>query len=71
MSKKHTETPTGSQPEPATPQTSIIQPIIDELKADAPPELPKDDTTPPPRGPLHPPQPVEHDEDAGGDDSLT
>ena len=56
MSKKPTETPT-------TEETSIIQPIIDELKADAPPELPKDDTTPPPRGPIHPPQPVEHHHD--------
>ena len=59
MSKKPTDTPTGPQPEPATQQTSIIQPIIDELKAGAPPELPQDDTTPPPRGPLHPPQPVQ------------
>jgi hypothetical protein len=69
VSKKPTETPT-------TGQTSIIQPIIDELKADAPPELPIDDHTPPPRGPIHPPQPVEHHPDAGREkldsgDSLT
>jgi hypothetical protein len=60
VSKKHTETPT-------TEQASIIQPMIDELKADSPPELPKDDDAPPPRGPIHPPQPVEHHDD-GGDD---
>jgi hypothetical protein len=41
---------------------SIIQPIIDDLKANAPPELPIDDVTPPPRGPLHPPQPTGDDE---------
>jgi hypothetical protein len=67
VSKKPTETPAGPQSKPATEQTSIIQPIIDELKADAPPELPKDDTTPPPRGPLHPPQPVEHHHGPGRD----
>lgn len=65
MSDKHTETPAGAQPEPATKETSIVQPMIDELKAGSPPELPIDDKTPPPRGPLHPPQPVEH-HDAGG-----
>jgi hypothetical protein len=59
MSKKHTETP-------STKETSIIQPIIDELKAGSPPELPTDDTTPPPRGPIHPPQPVEHGQDDPG-----
>ena len=42
--------------------------MIDELKADSPPELPIDDDTPPPRGPIHPPQPVEHHPDAGPDD---
>ncbi len=62
MGKKQTETPTE--------QTSIIQPMIDELKADSPPELPIDDNTPPPRGPIHPPQPVEHDPDAGLDDGA-
>ena len=60
MGKKQTETPTE--------EPSIIQPMIDELKADSPPELPKDDHTPPPRGPIHPPQPVEHHDDAGLDD---
>ncbi|MGP0071290.1 MAG: hypothetical protein ACLPWF_05075 [Bryobacteraceae bacterium] len=60
MSEKRTETPDGAQPEPATQPTSIIQPMIDELKADSPPELPQDDEGAPPRGPVHPPQPVEH-----------
>jgi hypothetical protein len=60
VGKKQTETPTE--------QASIIQPMIDELKADSPPELPIDDATPPPRGPIHPPQPVEHHPDAGPDD---
>jgi len=46
VSKKQTEGP-------------IVQPMIDELTTEAPPELPKDDETPPP-GPLHPPQPHEH-----------
>jgi hypothetical protein len=60
VSKKHTEIPTTDRPEPETEHTSIVQPMIDELEAESPPELPKDDTTPPPRGPIHPPQPVEH-----------
>ena len=60
MSEKRTETPAGAKPEPATQPTSIIQPMIDELNADLPPELPPDDEGAPPRGPLHPPQPVEH-----------
>jgi hypothetical protein len=64
VSEKHTETPTGAQPEPAAQPGSIIQPMIDELKADSPPELPTDDDTPPPRGPIHPPQP-QHHHDAG------
>jgi hypothetical protein len=61
VSEKPTEIPDIPQPEPAaTVQPSIIQPIIDELKKGSPPELPVDDHTPPPRGPIHPPQPVEH-----------
>lgn len=41
----------------------IVQPMIDELRfpKDAP-EAPKG----PPRGPVHPPQPAELDQDAGG-----
>jgi hypothetical protein len=64
MSKKPTEKPSSAE------ETSIIQPIIDELKAVSPPELPTDDTTPPPRGPIHPPQPVEHRQDDTGGPNL-
>jgi len=60
VSKKNPETPDTEAP-------SIVQPIIDDLKANAPPELPVDDTTPPPRGPLHPPQPTEHGHDPNPD----
>ena len=51
MSKKHTETPSDVKDQ------SIIQPIIDVLKENAPPALPVDDHAAPPRGPLHAPQP--------------
>jgi hypothetical protein len=61
VSKKHTETP-----EPATQSTSIIQPIIDDLKGATSTEPPKEDLVAPPRGPLHPPQPAELDQDPGG-----
>ncbi len=61
MSKKHTETPGDAQ------HQSIIQPIIDDLKENAPPELPLDDHAAPPRGPLHPPQPTADDSDADAD----
>ena len=53
MDKNPTETDAGE------PQ-SIVQPMIDELKAARPDNPPQDDETPPPRGPIHPPQPVEH-----------
>ena len=69
MSKKHTETPTGetpAHPEPPTQKTSIIQPIIDDLKGTTSTELPEEDLVAPPRGPLHPPQPAELDQDSGG-----
>ncbi|MGB6943127.1 MAG: hypothetical protein WBE37_12070 [Bryobacteraceae bacterium] len=62
MNKKHPETPD----EPATQQKSIIQPIMDDLKGHTSTELPKEDEVAPPRGPLHPPQPAELDQDAGG-----
>jgi hypothetical protein len=65
VSKKHPETPTGQKPEPDMRETSIVQPMIDELEAHSPPELPIADNTPPPRGPIHPPQPVEHRHDGG------
>jgi len=48
-----------------TESTSIIQPMIDELERDSPPELPKDDDASPPRGPVHPPQPTERGPNAG------
>jgi hypothetical protein len=34
--------------------------MIDELVKQSSPELPTDNETPPPRGPIHPPQPAEH-----------
>ena len=52
------------QEEQANP--SVIQPIIDDLKGKCPPEVPQVDETAPPRGPLHPPQPAELDQDPGG-----
>lgn len=58
MSQKHTETPTNDTP-------SIIQPIIDDLKGKNPTQAPQTDEAAPPRGPLHPPQPAELDQDAG------
>jgi hypothetical protein len=51
-------------PDVAQAETPMIQEMIGELKRDSPPELPRDDDTPPPRGPIHPPQPVAHDQDA-------
>jgi hypothetical protein len=38
--------------------------MIEELKGTTKP--PMDDETAPPRGPLHPPQPAELDQDSGG-----
>lgn len=76
MSKKHTETKVGAQPEeegastapPTDTPASIVQPMIDELVKQSPPELPTDDATPPPRGPLHPPQPAHHHHSGDPDD---
>lgn len=79
MSKKHTETKLGADPEedsvpaadvpaPSIVQPQIVQPMIDELMAQSPPELPINDETPPPRGPLHPPQPAEHHRPEDRDD---
>lgn len=69
MIKKHTETPPSdpiTQPEArqSVAQPMIVQPMIDELKGST--QLPTDDETAPPRGPLHPPQPAELDQDPGG-----
>ena len=48
---------------PEIPQP-IVQPIIDELKQ--PRKEKKEEEEAPPKGPLHPPQPAELDQDAGG-----
>lgn len=57
---KHPE----EKPAPAPAPAPIVQPMIDELKGKT--ELPKEDETALPRGPLHPPQPAELDQDPGG-----
>jgi hypothetical protein len=64
MNKKHTETPPSDPIAQPEPRKSIVQPMIDELKGTTVP--PADDETAPPRGPLHPPQPAELDQDPGG-----
>jgi len=51
-------------PEPEPAPAPIVQPMIDELKGTT--VFPKEDETAPPRGPLHPPQPAELDQDPGG-----
>jgi hypothetical protein len=68
VSKKHTETPSGETEEHSDREKrqSIIDPIIDDLKGKTKPELPLADEVAPPRGPLHPPQPAELDQDPGG-----
>ena len=55
--------PETAQAPVSAPPPGIVQPMIDELRfpTDAP-EAPKG----PPRGPVHPPQPAELDQDAGG-----
>jgi len=59
MSAQHEkpEPPSAEQPR------GIIQPMIDELKTPQP-ASPVNEA--PPRGPLHPPQPAELDQDPGG-----
>lgn len=59
---EHQEPP---KPEQGPPQESheIVQPMIDEMKS-PPPASPVEQG--PPRGPVHPPQPAELDQDAGG-----
>jgi hypothetical protein len=68
VNKKHTDTPTETHahPEPAPQPPSILQPIMDDLKARTPTQVPQTDEIAPPRGPLHPPQPAELDQDPGG-----
>jgi hypothetical protein len=60
VSKHPTEHPRPEQP------PSIIQPIIDDLKGLPTTQQPSEDEVAPPRGPLHPPQPAELDQDPGG-----
>jgi hypothetical protein len=64
MNRKHTETPPSDPIAQPEQRKSIVQPMIDELKGTTPP--PTGDETAPPRGPLHPPQPAELDQDSGG-----
>ncbi len=69
MSKKPTEAPSAAPQEdpkadPARDAASILKPIMDGLKGTT--ELPTADEVAPPRGPLHPPQPAELDQDPGG-----
>ena len=67
MSKKPTEAPhqhTHPNPDPVAEDASILKPIMEGLTGTT--ELPKADEVAPPRGPLHPPQPAELDQDAGG-----
>jgi len=68
---KHTENeqpekhPPEKQPlDKEQPQTSpgIVQPMIDELTR---PKDAQDTPKAPPRGPVHPPQPAEQDQDPG------
>ncbi|HMD50521.1 MAG TPA: hypothetical protein VKG79_15530 [Bryobacteraceae bacterium] len=55
-----------SEPQPSEAPASIIQPIIDDLKGKNPTVQPTTDEVAPPRGPVHPPQPAELDQDSGG-----
>jgi hypothetical protein len=69
VSKKPTEAPSDAPQEdpkadPARDAASILKPIMDGLKGTT--ELPTADEVAPPRGPLHPPQPAELDQDPGG-----
>jgi len=69
VSKKPTEAPSDAPQEhpkadPARDAASILKPIMDGLKGTT--ELPSADEVAPPRGPLHPPQPAELDQDPGG-----
>jgi hypothetical protein len=69
VSKKPTEAPSDApqkhpKADPARDAASILKPIMDGLKGTT--ELPSADEVAPPRGPLHPPQPAELDQDPGG-----
>lgn len=69
MSKKPTEAPhqhdpRHPHPDPAAEDASILKPILDGLTGTT--KMPTADEVAPPRGPLHPPQPAELDQDSGG-----
>jgi hypothetical protein len=69
VSKKPTEAPSDApqkhpKADPARDAASILKPIMDGLKGTT--ELPSADEVAPPRGPLHPPEPAELDQDPGG-----
>jgi hypothetical protein len=59
MHKKPTEAPPAE-----TEAESILKPLLDGLKGTT--QSPTADEVAPLRGPLHPPQPAELDQDAGG-----
>jgi hypothetical protein len=66
VSKKPTETPRHELPpsDPVAESESILKPLLEGLTGTTQP--PTEDEVAPPRGPLHPPQPAELDQDAGG-----
>jgi hypothetical protein len=79
VSKKPTEAPQPETPHPhkhphqdpdpvapdqATDAASILKPLMEGLTGTT--QLPTADEVAPPRGPLHPPQPAELDQDPGG-----
>jgi len=53
----------NAEKEEKKPNEGIVQPMIDEL---TPSPKPVETEPGPPRGPLHPPQPAELDQDGGG-----
>jgi len=60
---KPTDKPAKADLEKREEKPGIVQPMIDELRfPKGAPEATKD----PPRGPVHPPQPAEQDQDPGG-----
>jgi hypothetical protein len=64
VSKKPNES--RPNPEPPVMPSPIVQPMIDELKGK---HVPKEDLKAPPRGPLHPPEPAEPDQEPAGDET--